>query len=69
MTGYLGREMISEVFSVDDEISHMIANGDDKYKILEKAKSKGYKTLTDDVVEKVSKEITTISELLRVAKV
>jgi type II secretory ATPase GspE/PulE/Tfp pilus assembly ATPase PilB-like protein len=69
MTGYLGREMVSEVFSIDDEISHMIANGADKYKILEKAKAKGYKTLTDDVVEKVAKGITTISELLRVAKV
>ena len=69
MTGYAGREMISEVFSVDDELSHMIAQADDKYKILEKAKSKGYQTLVDDVVDKVENGVTTIAELLRVAKI
>jgi general secretion pathway protein E/type IV pilus assembly protein PilB len=69
MSGYSGREMISEVFAVDDEISHMIARADDKYRILEKAKFKGYQTLVDDVVNKVTHGITTISELLRVAKI
>ena len=69
MSGYSGREMVSEVFSIDDEISNMIAKSEDKYKILEKAKVKGYKTLVDDVVDKVKNGVTTISELLRVAKI
>jgi type II secretory ATPase GspE/PulE/Tfp pilus assembly ATPase PilB-like protein len=69
MTGYLGREMISEVLLVDDEISDMINKNSSKFEILSKAKVKGHKTLIDDAVSKVIAGITTVEELLRVVRV
>jgi len=69
MTGYLGREMISEVLTIDDEISAMINENKSKLEILSKAKSKGHKTLVDDAVLKVISGLTTVEELLRVVRV
>jgi len=69
MTGYLRREMISEVLDVDEELSEMIIEGKSKYELLEKAKEKGHRTLVDDAIEKVKEGITTIEELLRVVRV
>jgi len=68
-TGYLGREMISEILTIDDEISEMINENKSKLEILQKAKQKGHKTLTDDAINKVKEGITTIEELLRIVKV
>ncbi len=69
MTGYIGREMISEVLTVDDEISEMINENKPKLEILNLAKQKGHKTLVDDAVSKVKAGITTVEELLRIVKV
>ena len=69
MTGYSGREMISEVLTIDDEISEMINENKPKLEILTLAKQKGHKTLADDAVNKVKAGITTIEELLRIVKV
>jgi general secretion pathway protein E/type IV pilus assembly protein PilB len=68
-TGYLGREMVSEVFIIDDKISEMINENKSKLEILEYAKQHGHKTLVDDAVLKVKDGITTIEELLRIVKV
>ena len=69
MSGYIGREMISEVLLVDDDISEMINEGKSKHEILILAKTKGHKTLVDDVIQKVKDGVTTIEELLRVVRV
>jgi len=68
-SGYLGREMISEVLVIDEEMSYMIAINKDKQTILKLAKEKGFKTMIEDGIEKIKKGITTIEEILRVVKI
>jgi general secretion pathway protein E/type IV pilus assembly protein PilB len=69
MTGYKGREMISEVLTIDDKMSEMINENKSKLELLAYAKSQGYKTLADDAINKVKAGITTIEELLRIVKI
>jgi len=70
MTGYKGREMISEVFVVDSDIAEMINEHKSTNEILQFEKEhKNYKTLIDDAVLKVKEGITTIDELIRIVKV
>ncbi len=68
-TGYKGREMISEVLVINDELTHMIAINKDKTEILNKAKEFGFVTMIDDGINKIKQGITTIDEILRVVKV
>ncbi len=68
-TGYLGREMVSEVLVVNDVISHMIAINKDKLEILETAKRFGFTTMIEDAVNKIKMGVTTLKEVLRVVKV
>jgi len=70
MTGYHGREMISEVFIVDKYISNMINEHKSTNEILQfEIEKRGYQTLIDDAVTKVKDGITTIDELIRILKV
>ena len=69
MSGYIGREMISEVLTIDDELSTMINENNSKREILHKAQEKGHQTLADDAVIKVKNGITTVDELLRIVKI
>jgi general secretion pathway protein E/type IV pilus assembly protein PilB len=69
MTGYKGREMISEILTIDDKLSEMINENKSKLELLEYAKSQGHKTLADDAVNKVKNGVTTIEELLRIVKI
>ncbi|MEO1928123.1 MAG: ATPase, T2SS/T4P/T4SS family [Nautiliaceae bacterium] len=68
-TGYLGREMVSEVLVVNDVISHMIAINKDKLEILETAKRFGFTTMIEDAINKIKTGVTTLKEVLRVVKV
>jgi len=68
-TGYLGREMVSEVLVINDAISHMIAINKDKLEILEAAKRFGFVTMIEDAVYKIKTGVTTLEEVLRVVKV
>ncbi|WP_024791866.1 GspE/PulE family protein [Lebetimonas sp. JS138] len=68
-TGYLGREMISEVLIINDKLAHLIANSKDKVEILEIAKELGFVSMIDDGINKVKAGITTLEEILRVVKV
>ncbi|WP_024789820.1 GspE/PulE family protein [Lebetimonas sp. JH292] len=68
-TGYLGREMISEVLIINDKLAHLIANSKDKVEILEIAKELGFVSMIDDGINKVKSGITTLEEILRVVKV
>ncbi len=68
-TGYIGREMISEVLVVNDTISHLIAINKDKMEIVNAAKQFGYVGMIEDGINKIKEGITTLDEILRVVKV
>ena len=67
-TGYNGREMISEVFKVDEDIARMIAKEESKEKIYQKALEKGFKSMLIDGINKAIEGSTTIEEVLRVTR-
>ena len=67
-TGYIGREIISEVLRIDNTISSMIAKEASKAEIIEEASKQGYKSMIQDGIEKAINGYTTIDEVLRVAR-
>ena len=67
-TGYQGREMISEVFVIDDEIARLIAKEASKEQLYEIAQKKGFKNMLQDGINKVLEGSTTIEEVLRVTR-
>ncbi len=67
--GYKGREMVSEVLIVNNEISHLIALGKDKVEILEQAKKIGFVPMIEDGLNKVKNGVTSLEEILRVIKI
>ena len=68
-TGYLGREMVSEILLVDNKIASLIAENKDKTAILQEARKTGYVSLLEDAIHKLKEGVTTIEEILRVIKV
>jgi general secretion pathway protein E len=67
-TGYQGRTGIYEFLLVDGEVRHMITERRSAQDIKGYAVSKGMKTLRSDGLEKVSKGVTTLEEVLRVTQ-
>jgi general secretion pathway protein E len=67
-TGYSGREMVSEVLTVDDNIASMIARGTSKEEILEYALENGFVTMFEDAGMRALEGKTTVEEVYRVAK-
>ena len=67
-TGYKGREMLSEILPVSEKISSMIAQGESKKNLLEQAISEGFTDMFTDGVRRAAKGITTLDEIIRVAK-
>ena len=68
-TGYAGREMVSEVLVIDDELSSMIAKGATKEQMLEYALNNNFVTMFEDAAIRAASGKTTIEEVYRVAKV
>jgi len=68
-TGYMGREMVSEVLLINDEIASLINEGKSKQEIVEVAKQHGFITMIEDGINKLKEQITTLEEILRVIKV
>jgi len=66
--GYTGREMISEVLLISEELSTMIANGASKEKMREQAFKEGFITMLQDGVNKALQGKTSLEEVLRVAR-
>ena len=62
--GYLGRTIIAELLTVDDEIRSLIMQRKDGNSIRKLAISKGMKTFRDHGIQKVLSGITTIDELV-----
>ena len=67
-SGYLGREMVCEVLEISEYLASLIAKGATKEILLVQAKKDGFITILQNSMEKVTKGITTISEVLRVIK-
>lgn len=67
-SGYMGREMICEVLVISEEISSMIAHGSSKDDIFKQAKEEGFVGMFENGMNKAMEGITTIDEILKVAK-
>ena len=66
--GYMGREMISEVLPISEELSSMIARSASKDDIMEQALKEGFEPMFSNGMKKVVSGISTIEEILRVVK-
>jgi len=67
-TGYLGREMISEVFPISETTAHMIASGVSKEALIEQANKEGFVSMLQDGIRKAEAGKTTVEEIFRVAR-
>jgi type IV pilus assembly protein PilB len=67
-TGYIGRIGIFEVLKVDDKIREMVLEQKNELDIAAQAKKEGMITMIQDGYMKVLDGITTLEEVLRVAK-
>jgi len=67
-SGYLGREMICEVLNISDELSSLIAKGAPREKLLAQAQKDGFISLFENGIQKAVDGITTVQEILKVAK-
>ncbi|MDR1976956.1 MAG: GspE/PulE family protein [Campylobacteraceae bacterium] len=67
-TGYLGREMISEILPISEKIASMIAQGTTKDEVKRQAYAEGFIDLFKDGIIRAAKGITSVDEVLRVAK-
>ena len=66
--GYMGREMISEVLPVSEELSSMIAKSASKDDMIEQAMKEGFEPMFSNGMKKVVSGVSTIEEILRVVK-
>ena len=67
-TGYMGREMICEVLNISEDLSSLIAKGAAKDIMLEQAKKDGFIDIYQNGIQKALDGITSIEEILKVAK-
>jgi len=68
-TGYAGRIGVFEIIEVSKALKELIVAKADSDVIAKKAQDEGMKTMLEDGLEKVTKGLTTIEEVLRVTKV
>ena len=68
MTGYKGRTLITEVFSIDEELSSAIAKNVSVNELTKMALKKGYEPMFFDGLKKALKGETTLEEVYRLAK-
>ncbi|WP_462102090.1 GspE/PulE family protein [Campylobacter concisus] len=68
-TGYLGREMISEILSISDHIASIAANNASKEELKKAAYDEGFIDMFHDGVIRAANGVTTIEEVYRVAKI
>ncbi len=67
-TGYVGRTVLSEIIEVDQELRDLVSKGFDNVVISDKLKEKNHVSLFQDGVLKALSGLTTIEEVLRVAR-
>ena len=64
-TGYSGRTSVSEIFDIDDTISSMIESEKSDIEIKKYIKTKGFKSLKEDAMLKITNGISTKQEMIR----
>jgi general secretion pathway protein E len=67
-SGYIGREMISEVLPVSETLSRMIASGASKDELTKQAVQEGFVSMFKDGIQKALEGKTTVKEVIRVAR-
>jgi len=67
-SGYSGREMISEVLTISETFSRMIARNASKEEMTRQAMEEGFISMFEDGVRKALEGKTTIEEIYRVAR-
>ena len=67
-TGYIGREMVSEILPISDKISSLIAKGGTKEELTAAALAEGFKDFFTDGIRRAAMGITSIAEVYRVAR-
>ncbi|MCK4738129.1 MAG: Flp pilus assembly complex ATPase component TadA, partial [Sulfurimonas sp.] len=67
-TGYMGREMICEVLTITDKLSSLIAKGASNEALHEQAVKDGFIGILENGVNKAIDGITSLEEILKVAK-
>jgi general secretion pathway protein E/type IV pilus assembly protein PilB len=67
LTGYRGRMGLFEIFTVNDEVRHMVYEMTSAAELRTKARQLGMRTLREDGLRKVVAGQTTVEEVLRVA--
>jgi len=67
-SGYLGREMISEVLNISETFARMIARSATKNEMMNQAMEEGFINMFEDGVRKAIAGKTTIEEIYRVVK-
>ncbi len=68
-SGYMGREMICEVLNITENLSSLIAKGAPKDAMLAQAIDDGFIGIFENGIQKALDGVTSIEEILRVAKV
>ncbi len=67
-TGYVGRTVIGEVITVDDELRKLMNSGWPIDKVKAEVRRMGWITMRQDAIIKVIEGLTTIDEVLRLAR-
>ena len=68
-TGYQGRVGIFEVMEMSDEIKSLVVARASANEIIKQARTEGMSTMLEDGLDKVLIGLTTLEEVLRVAKI
>ncbi len=68
LTGFSGRELISEILIATETIKKLIIEGASKETITQEARKDGFITMFEDGLSKASRGLTTLEEIYRVAK-
>ncbi|MCD4668105.1 MAG: GspE/PulE family protein [Sulfurimonas sp.] len=67
-SGYMGREMICEVLNISEDLSSLIAKGASKEALHEQAVKDGFTGIFENGIQKAIDGVTSLEEILRVAK-
>lgn len=67
-TGYYKRESVYEIVGVDEDIAKLITDQPEMGSIKDAARKKGFSTIWENSIRKLLSGVTTVEEVLRVAK-
>lgn len=65
-TGYKGRQVIGELFIIDDSVKEMMKDGFNDFQVREAMKNNGMKTIADKLKEMLLLGVTSYEEAIRV---